>query len=205
MTPSELEYKSFLEYINNGENGMVHSKTLNGVELTLKYLPSNYLAYRDLSLLSSPSKQQEDSLMQRYQNSMTFVLNLSPENMKGVGGFENGVLSKDISGIEEYKSRALSLNFAMTEMVKLRSEKGVIKPSLTNMENTYDLAADKSIYIVFSRELVKTELGTEDLEFVFEDGVFDTGISVFSIDAEVLKNIPSIKHDLISPNVKGKL
>lgn len=180
-------------FMNNPENGYTLSKTTNGVEVNLKFLTSDYLAYKDFKELGFETSIQYDSLCKEYENSFTFFLTISPNENKMESGVENGVMMKDIYKIEDFKERAINMNFSMGEYIQLRNKEASIHPVLTNLENTYEVVSGKSIYVVFSKEMIDNQLKEgKEIEFVYNDELFDSGISVFSFKKELFENTPSI-------------
>lgn len=193
-SPSDLAYKDYLLYLNNPDNGLIKERQANDIVLKLKYLPIDYLVHQDLKKDGIVETEIRDSLEEVYGNSLTFLLNISPKSGKQ-GRNDNSVMFKGIDGIESYKNRAIQMNFSMSEFLSLRNKNGEIAPVLCNMENTYDVSTSRSIYVVFSKEMVDRELKKEDWEFVYEDQLFETGIHVFSFDKDDIAQAPVIEYN----------
>lgn len=188
-----LSINDYHHYINDPENGLVKSKVANGVEVNLKYLSNDYLAFKDFKNLGLKTEVQYDSLRKEYKNSFTFILTISTSENSMQSGVENGVMMKGVTKIEDFKKRAINMNFSMGEYIQLRTPRASINPVLTNLENTYEVVSEKSIYVVFSKEMIDRQLKDgEEIEFVYNDEIFDSGISVFSFKKEIFNNIPSI-------------
>lgn len=183
--PESLSIDKYLAYINNPENGLVKNTSVNGVTLTLKYLPKEYLSYLDSVNFKGDTLKRGAT---DYSNSITFLLNIASEEAS------QQIMSKDIATIEEYKERMLTMSFSLREYISIKYKQGEIAPVLVELENTYDILSDKSIYVVFSAEEVNKHLGSNsDFKFVFVDDFFSTGISVFTIKQENISDLPFIK------------
>ena len=91
---------------------------------------------------------------------------------------------KGVSGYDEYKERMHYLNFKIQEDVSLSIGERKFEPVLSHLETGHELKHSRNILFVFSPdkpediEVFRTE---RLLDFRFEDMVFGTGISHFSL------------------------
>lgn len=178
-TLSEQEY---FGYISNPENGLVIKKSVNGINMSARVLPTDYLAFQDYQ-----EALDFDSLKNFYNQSLTFTLHLEPDEV--VHGAS--IMSHGVHDEKELKQRAITMNFDMSNYIKLRANNTEYEPVLTTLENTYDLTNGRTVYIVFENT---EELGSaEELDLVFEDEMFQTGINHFNFKGEQVKNTPKLK------------
>lgn len=57
----------FFKWINNPENGLIKSKVINDLQLTVKFIPTEYLAYKEAKSLNISNQKSIDSLLMNYQ------------------------------------------------------------------------------------------------------------------------------------------
>ncbi len=176
---------SFCKWINQSSNGLTQTKNINDLKLAVKYLPPEYLAMKEaVDFNNNASPALYDSLLQLYKKNTTFILTISPENSEG-----GDVMYRDVFDYKEYKQRVHDLNFDFTSYVSIESGEKLFPAELSNLENTYSLSKERNIYVVFSDSVL---LGSKDIDFIFNDEIFNTGISHFTFQTENLKNIPEI-------------
>lgn len=180
--------QDYLQWINKHA---VKSKTVNGLELSVKYLPPDFLAYKELSE-KEYSRDQVDSLVNYYSNSYSFLLTISPLPAKD--GTRPDLLYYNLGSVEEYNVRLKELTFNFNEYVYLETQYGKHPPILNVFENTYGITPDRTIYLVFNKyEQVRSETKEiTDFNIVFNDKLFVTGISYFNFKAQELNNVPKI-------------
>jgi hypothetical protein len=178
------------QWLNDPDNGLIKTKVINGVEIELKFLPPEFLTYREVKRLNNYNKQYIDSLLNLYQNSYSFLLKIGPED--GVDGED--IMLKGVGSMEEFKSRAQMMNFEMQEYVSLKAEGKKYKPVLSTMENVYGMHSHRNIYLVFTpNDENKSLLKAEKLDVSFNDELFETGISHFVFKKKYISNIPKVK------------
>ncbi|MGB0522467.1 MAG: hypothetical protein ACPGJS_05880 [Flammeovirgaceae bacterium] len=181
----------FQQWLSQEENGLIQQKKSNNLALTAKYLPPQYLALRDLSAFEHPSKAVYDSLLETYTHSLTFLLTISPNKTKQAAG---DIMYRGIKDYLAYKERVSQLNFGIKKYIRLHTKNKTFKPVLAAFDNTYSLVEHRSVYLVFTEdELESGFLDGEELDLVFNDEIFQTGINHFKFKREDILNIPSIK------------
>ena len=156
------------------------------------FFVDDYLVYKDLSAISPKSQTTVDSLQALYSSSITFILNIAPDMEKLSGPKMGSVMTKGIGNFEDYKARAMTMNFDMSDFVSLKTETAEFTPVIAELENTYDLTQDRNIYLVFSDDKEGTLKNAEVLTFVFEDEIFNTGTNQFKFTGADLSQCPQI-------------
>jgi len=182
---------AFRQWLHQSDNGFTVEKQSNNLILTASYLPNTYLAYRDLQAEAYQNQNivTFDSLKQLYEHSITFTLTLRPDKTKKASG---DVMYRGVNNYMEYKQRATDLNFGMEAYFSLKAGAQTLKPVLSTFENTYSMVEHRTIYLVFTEEQAKSSiLDTEELELVFNDEIFQTGISHFKFKKENLQQLPN--------------
>lgn len=181
---SEKEYFRWIS-----ENLQV-SKSVNDLELSARFLPPEYLAYKDLKGTSYTASQ-KDSLIRLYSNGVSILLSINP--IVSDGAEAPDLMYYGINSKEEYDQRLNDLNFNLSSYIQLKTEKNTYSPVLHVFENTYGISSGRSIYLVFSPKVTNDDLTTSPtVELVFNDLIFTTGVTYFSFKREVINRIPSI-------------
>lgn len=183
--PSNIE--SYLKWLNKEENGILKSKKINGLIISVKYLPAEYLVYKDME--QETGKNIKDSLMKAYSNSKTFLLTIAPDKEKED---QSDVMYKGIKNYKEYQERVMDMNFDMASYVTLKTETGEFKPVLTNLENTYSLSKSRNIILVFVPNQKEDFNKVNRWDLTYEDPFFEAGIMHFDFKQQDLTNIPAI-------------
>lgn len=183
---------AYYRWLNAEKHHLFVTKTINGVSLSVKFLPPEYLAYKELNG-RHPSKNVIDSTVNIYHHCITFLLTMKMEN-RDPETKTGDLMYKDITSPEQYDDRLQDLSFKMSEYVKLETELNTYTPVLHTFENTYGISAARSIYLVFAlKDNNNDDLFTsENLDIVFDDHVFMTGISHFRFRRKDLDNIPQL-------------
>lgn len=185
---SSLDIKGILKYINNPANGVMKERIVGGYNFQVKYLPIDYMVYRELEEVKAPAQKLVDSLKQEYKYSLNYILRIGPADDQSFD-----VTKGNAKTTEAYNAQNYSMNFELQEYLSLEIAEGrVLKPVLVRTENTYGLTDHRNINIVFS--LAKDDL--EQLEYYdlrFQDDLFNTGRHHFVFNKKDITNIPPIK------------
>jgi hypothetical protein len=191
LTSCKKEFKSeaeFYKFWNDKTNGLKKEKIVNDFKITVKYMPVDYLTYNEIkSERSKFNKMMLDSVKSKYQNSRTFLLTIEPINEKK----DMDLLFQGATSFEEYKMRINMLNFNPGEYVKINAKDKSHLPVLSTMENAYNIDVKKNLYLVFANE--NNLLNEPELDFEFNDMIFETGINHFVFQKKDIDNIPSFK------------
>jgi len=173
-------------YIKNPENGLVKVKEVNGYRMVMQLLPSEYLALKE----KPTDKTTFDSIQKEYSQSMNFLFSIEPDGEKR----KNDVVMNGVRNYEEYKQKFTSLSFGIQDYFSIQNESASYYPVLSNMEPVYQLKAGRSFNIVFApqdEQSIQDFEEMQNIDIVFEDAFFDTGINHFVFNKKDLKNIPT--------------
>lgn len=188
-TGCKKEFRSesdFYKWWNDESNGLKKEKTVNDFKISVRYMPADYLTYNELKG-NSYTIVMADSIRRKYVNSRTFLLTIEPINKKK----DIDLLFHGASSFGEYKERISKLNFSPGEYIKIKTGSKEHLPVLSTMENAYNIDVKKSLYLVFANE--NGLLDEPELDFEFNDLIFDTGINHFVFYKKNLDNIPEFK------------
>ena len=160
------------------------TKVVSGFSFTAKYLPSSFLAWKELKITENIDNTTFLELNNSYKESHTILFNIGPDLKEN----SIDITKYQVSEYEEYKKRILALNFDIEEYIYLERDGEKIYPILSNFENHHGIRPDRTIYLVFPR----SQEEMRGFQLVFEDALFETGIHHFAFDEEVL-SLPELK------------
>lgn len=187
--PSVLDYKSYMAYLANKDNGLTKENAAAGIKLKVKYLPLDYQVYNAIKSLDAGSKETESSIRKSYENSLTFLFTLGPDDDESFSITRLGV-----KNYEEFAQRIETMSFGMKEFITLRVKDKEYKPDLAQMESINSLEQSKSIIVVFNAvDSTGAKIMNDDLTFVYSDEIFNTGISRFDFKLADIKGLPALK------------
>ena len=177
------------KWMNNPDKGLIKVRRINGLKLTVKYFPAEFLLYKELKTYEEVNLSLKDSLMEWYKFNHTFLMNISldEENSKDIDVMRYGV-----KNYEEYREKFLSMNFDLAQFITLKINDQKLTPVLASLENVYGLSNDRNIHLVFSpgKEGIND---FETMDLIYNDEIFDTGINHFVFQKRDLDSAPSIK------------
>lgn len=180
--------EEYLMWLNDEDNGLVMSKEVGGITIKVKYLPANYLAYQDLFGQVTISKSVADSVVNYYNKSLTFLMTIGVDGDSKKGD----VMYQGVQNYEEYKKRLYSMNFDIENDILIKIGEKKYLPVLSNLENGYGLTESRNITLVFVPETKEEQsfYSAEEIQFTYDDELFETGINHFTFDRKKLNNIP---------------
>lgn len=178
--------KELLKWLGDPGHGFIKKTKANGFLLSMKYLPAEYLALNEMKKDNKTDMKDFQGYVDKFKNSKTFLLTIShDEETVNVSNY-------NVANLSEYGQRIKDLSFNIKEVLVLMTNSGKkYNPVLTTMENAYEIANKKSIYMVFSDDQ-KEILNSEQLDIVFQDTFLDTGISHFVFENEKINNLPNL-------------
>jgi hypothetical protein len=185
----------FYRWLNDPDHGLVQTRKVNHLQVTVKYLPAELLAYQEWKRLPGAGPSDMDSLLRLYGHSHAFLLTLkSDKEGSAVKSREpEDVLYRGVDSYQAYQQRIRQMNFGMEGCVELRTKQGIFKPVLHTLENTYGVVGHRSIYLVFTEERGQNgPFSGQRLDFTFKDDFFDTGIHHFLFEPNQLQQVPTI-------------
>ncbi len=181
----------FLQWIEEPENGLVKEKNINGFKIKMKYLPPEYLVSQELSYSEKHDQQDIVSIYSYYSNNRTFLLSITHPIERGTNP---DIIISSSDNYSDYAGKYMNLSFGLNSIIKINGENNVYHPILASMEQTTSIKGGRTFYIVFADvnetdELLKEEM----LDIVFDDEIFNTGISHFRFSKKDIDNIPDFK------------
>ena len=173
--------QDFYKWLNDENNGLVKTRKANGLVISLKYLPSDFIVWKETKGKGF-NKAQIDSLANLNKGSLTFLLTVAPEKEE-----QGDVMYQGITNTQEYKQKAYGLNFRLGEFITIQQRQKDYHPLFVTLENTYSVTNSRTFYIVFSEKDIPL---SDSLQVVFNDEFFGTGINHFNFKRSDFNHVP---------------
>jgi len=173
--------KELIEYIKDESNGYIQHKTVNGVDFTLMYRPTDLLVKQELG--DSINKDRVKQLRSKYNKYMYFNLSMSKNNQE--------LLSTAPKNRNEFGAMVNQLAFGMNDKVHLYTQsKDTLEMTDFIYPRMYGMSRATTIMFVYPRE--KKALQEDYLNFTIEDLGLYTGEVKFKIVTNKIKNEPQL-------------
>lgn len=185
-TPGE-----YLKFVNDPSSGYVRERKVDDKTIRVKYLSPEYLVLQELKDTPTAAPQVKDSLTRLYSGSRTFFLTIGMEEQGG-----KDIMMGNVSSYDEYVELSREMNFNLENYLRLKTETREYVPAIVSLENTYGLQKHRGVYIVFTAESSGADLlSSEELDLVFNDEIFNTGINHFSFSKKEIDRKISIQNN----------
>ncbi len=182
--------EEFNRWLNNPKNGCVSSKRVAGIELTIKYQPSNYLLLKELDAQELNNKSLSGAAsLARNDSIITFLMTLAPDK-PAEDKSPGSVMYHGVKSMPEYSDRVLTTNFFMDQHIRLYVDGNEYLPLMAIMDNVYELSDKRQFIVVFSADDILFK-GREYL-FVYQDPFFQMGDVQLSFDGKKLENARNV-------------
>ena len=169
------------EYLNDTENEYLHQKTINGVDFSIVYKPTDLLVDQELGEDKNPGK--IDSLRAKYNKYLYFNLSMAKNNQE--------LLSNVAADKQRFGAMVNQLAFGMDQKVHLYTpQKDTIPMADFIYPRMYGMSGATTILIVYPR---KTEVtNSEFMTLSIEDLGFYTGEVKFKLPTKIFSNEPKL-------------
>lgn len=174
--------EEMIAFITDEDNGYQYKKTVNGVDYTLQYRPTDLLVKQELS--EKYTDKQVEDLRAQYGKYLYFNLSMSKNNQELLNG-----LARDK---ERFGQMVNDLAFGMEEKVHLFTPK---KDTLAMADfiypRMYGMTDATTLMIVYPRD--EKFMEEDYLNFTIEDLGMDTGEIKFKVKTSEMKNEPQLR------------
>ncbi|MBC9795851.1 hypothetical protein [Sinomicrobium weinanense] len=179
--------ESLLAYIREERNGYMHHKRVNGVGFSLLYKPTDLLVNQEL--YDKADQKTIDSLRQKYNKYMYFILSMSKNNQE---------LLNNVAGDRgRFGGMINELAFEMDQKVHLYTPKKDTLPMADFIyPRMYGMSRSTDIMLVYSRE--EKYLRDEYINVTVEDLGFYTGEVRFKIPTKGIQNEPELTFNVVA-------
>ncbi len=101
------------------------------------------------------------------------------------------VIQSASTGYTDFTNKFMTLSFGIQSYVRIKTSGQHYFPVLASMEQTNSVSTGKTFYLVFADDEPGHDLMAESvLDIVFDDEIFNTGISHFRFTKNDLDQIP---------------
>jgi len=181
----------YLKWLNNPSNGIVKVRHVEGFDVRVKFLPAEYLLYQEISRSDAHySATQKDSLLNMFKHSLTFIMTIGPDTNDNN---HSDVMYYGVKTYKDYVNKDIIMNFDFKQYITLSAGGRKYAPVLSAMENSYELGLSRNIIFAFVPNN-KTDYAlfeSSQLDFTYDDELFDIGINHFVFQQRDLQNIPA--------------
>ncbi len=169
--------EELMQYIQQPENEYVYTKTVNGVDFSILYKPTDLLV--DQELIDDAEASRVDSLRSKYGKYLYFILSMSKNNQE--------LLSNVAGNKQQFGAMVNQLAFGMEQKVHLYTpKKDTIAMADYIYPRMYGMSGSTTMLLVYPREEdIKNE---EYLNITIEDLGFYTGEVKFKIPTGIINN-----------------
>lgn len=176
--------EELVAYIQEPDNGYHYTKTINGVDFSLLYKPTDLLVNQELGEEVVDNK--INSLRTKYGEYMYFTVSMSKNN--------NELLSNVAGDKQKFGAMVNQLAFGMEQKVHLYTpKKDTIALADYIYPRMYGMSGATTMLFVYPREEKVTT--SEFMTLTIEDLGFYTGEVKFKIPSKVFKNEPKLKFE----------
>ncbi|MEW7292969.1 hypothetical protein [Aquimarina sp. 2304DJ70-9] len=169
--------EKLMSYIQQPENEYVHTKTVNGVDFSILYKPTDLLVDQELTDEVEASK--VDSLRNKYGKYMYFTLSMSKNNQE--------LLSNVAGNKQQFGAMVNELAFGMEQKVHLYTpQKDTIAMADYIYPRMYGMSGATTMLLVYPKE--ENMEKEEYINITIEDLGFYTGEVKFKIPTEIINN-----------------
>lgn len=190
QSSDQLYWDSYKEWVFDESNDLKKSKRVNDINLSVQYVPADFLAYREMLEGGAP----KDSISyqqhkKNYQCGLTFRVLLQPEP-QGVN-----LLYHRVSDEIGYKQRVNALNFESKDFLSLKVGDADYAPVLTNYEGYNEMLNRLVFTAVFQPDEFECgafKPGVKDFTFTFDDPFWGMGVNNFKYGTASIEQLPQI-------------
>ncbi|WP_234424254.1 hypothetical protein [Aquimarina sp. Aq107] len=171
-------------YLNNPENKYIHTKTVNGVDFSIVYKPTDLLVDQELS--GQVSAKKIDSLRSKYDQYLYFNLSMAKNNQE--------LLSNVAGNKQQFGAMVNQLAFGMEQKIHFYTpQKDTIAMADYIYPRMYGMSGATTILLVYPKETMVTN--AEHMTLSIEDLGFYTGEVKFKIPTKIFKDELKLKFE----------
>lgn len=178
--------EELMAYVTNLENGYTQKKSVNGIDFSITYRPTDLVVNQ--MARGKMSNKQIDSLRNKFEEYLYFNISLSKQNQE--------ILANQKGGKINFSAMVNQLAFGMGEKVHLFNQK---KDTVELIDyvypRLYGMGGSSNILFVYPRKSILLE--DEFIHFTIEDLGLKTGEVSFKIPTGPLKKEPRLDYKKI--------
>ena len=169
-------------YLKNPEHQYIQTKTVNGVNFSIVYKPTDLLVQQELG--KEISSKAIDSLRKKYEKYLYFNLSMSKNNQE--------LLNTVAGNKEQFGAMVNELAFGMEQKVHLYTpQKDIIPMADYIYPRMYGMSGATTMLLVYPRD--KQLVDSDYMTFTIEDLGFYTGEVKLKISTKIINNEPQLR------------
>jgi hypothetical protein len=177
---SSLDVREYVHYVESPDNGLRIEKEAGHLKFISQYKPVEYLALQNDPAHNPANVSKETEELQGFHY---FTFRITSKNGTPV------LESKE--NTEEHFQKLNYAEFSLQRDFSLVEGNDTLPCEIYHFERSYNLSPFSNFILAFP---AKNKTGKNDLTLVYNDNLFGTGKSQFTIKAKDLKGIPGIKN-----------
>lgn len=187
-TPEE-----FYSWINEPGHGLMKEKFANATHIKVNYLPQDLQVMKEVKSRTNEEGISLEEIRQNYSHGQSFVLTLGPDTRDGKKGGD--IVLRGARSYKDYKDRLLELNYELEPLITLKAGNLELQPALSNLENVFGMSESRKVNLTFVASNAREDsiLNNSDLELIFDDRIFRTGLNRFVFKKADINKIPKAK------------
>jgi hypothetical protein len=189
-TPETLTPHDYMQWIASRAETFQRVKEVNGLEISVQYLPADFLAYREFLRSDSVSY---DSIRKSYACGTTFQISVQAERENHVYG---NLLQYKLIDQQEIRDRVKYLSFRIEEFIYVEHQGKQYLPALSHFEGFDGVTNKLSFQVVFLIPEFNCgkPVGNFDVVTVtFDDPYWESGKNNFQLARGVFEDLPTIR------------
>ncbi|ALM09328.1 hypothetical protein SB49_14115 [Sediminicola sp. YIK13] len=168
-------------YLQDEGNHYIQKKTINGVDFSISYRPTDLLVNQELGEVFSVSK--VDSLREKYRKYLYFTLSMAKDDKE--------LLNSQVGNKNKFGAMVNQLAFGMENSVHLISDQRDSIPLADYVyPRMYGMGGNTTILFVYPRN--EKLLQSDYFNFIIKDIGFATGEVGFRMETKLIINEPSL-------------
>jgi len=172
----------YMKWVNNRENNLIMSKTIDDIHFSILYKPTEYIVCKELD--------DKEIDKDKYENIKAQLGDLQYFDLRvQINDFNQEFLKYNLTSSAEYDRRVNYCAFQMQNDIKIIAGLDTISCSLFHFERAFDVVPYGQFILGFK----KPTHSTGEETFVFYDKVFNKGIVKFTYDMPSLNHLPKLR------------
>jgi hypothetical protein len=181
LSKTELSPLEYVTWMRDVEHGLYKEKTIDNLTYSAQYKTEDYVTCIEADDKANIQFKKTENEEGNFVHFFDFKIKI--ENHNGE------ILKYNLSSPLQYDNRVKYLSFEAEKDIYLVDGTDTIPCSIYHFERAYDVAPELTMILGFASK--QKYISTKTL--VFQDKIFDKGIIKFTIPANELANIPTIK------------
>lgn len=183
----EVDYKTYVQWIENENNGLYVQKNVGEYEFSALYKPLDYVVAKEL--VNGALNKSRVMARKKELGSMQYL------NLKIRSTHDNELLKAGIRSENEYYQRLEYFMSYMQSDIYMIDGKDTLDCLLFHYERNFGLAPYNTFVLGFNMPSEITATTPYDKTLVYDDKVLGTGKIMLKIDKNELENMPQILWD----------